>query len=146
MLKPMTANGPQTGYLYKQDWHKGWTVSADDFRGFVECFIFLYGKAEELTFSLTSLDVVVVEEGRLAAEAGRLVPAVGVGALGMGVFLLRVAEVVVVEVGVGVGRLGAATALDTVLGRGLVELGLVAPDCMDGHQTQQMESKRVTKE
>lgn len=52
-------------------------------------------------------------------------PAVGVSALGMGAFLLRVVEVVLVEVGAGVGRLGAVAVLDTVLGRGLAMLGLV---------------------
>lgn len=79
-----------------------------------------------------------VVERRLAAKAGRLVPAVGVGALGTGAFLLRGAEVVVVEVGAGVGRLGAVAALGTVLGRDLAMLGLVAvvADCMDERQTQ----------
>lgn len=74
-------------------------------------------------------------------------PAVGVGALGMGAFLLRVVEVVLVEVGAGVGRLGAVAVLDTVLGRGLAMLGLVVvvAGCMDGRQTQKMESKGVTK-
>lgn len=88
-----------------------------------------------------------VVERRLAAEAGRLVPAVGVGALGTGAFLLRVAEVVVVEVGAGVERLGAVAALDTLLGRVLAMLGLVvvAAGCMDGQQTQKMERKGVTK-
>lgn len=87
-----------------------------------------------------------VLERRLAAEAGRLVPAVSVGALGTGAFLLRVAEVV--EVGVGVGRLGAVEVLDTVLGRGFAMLGLVVvvAGCMDGQQTQKMESKGVIKE
>lgn len=82
----------------------------------------------------------VVVERRLAAEAGRLVPAVG--ALGTGAFLLRD-----VEVGAWVGRLGAVAALDTVLGRDLAMLGLVVvvAGCMDGWQTQKMESKGVTK-
>lgn len=96
---------------------------------------------------MSSLGTVCVLDRRLAAEAGRLVPAVGVGALSTGAFLLRVAEVVVVEVGAGVGRLGAVTALDTVLGRDLAMLGLVVvvAGCMDGQQTQKMESKGVTK-
>lgn len=74
-------------------------------------------------------------------------PAVGVSALGMGAFLLRVVEVVLVEVGAGVGRLGAVAVLDTVLGRGLAMLGLVVvvAGCMDGRQTQKIESKGVTK-
>lgn len=94
---------------------------------------------------MTSLGTVDVIERRLAAEAGRLVPAVG--ALGTGAFLLRVAEVVVVEVGAGVERLGAVAALDTLLGRVLAMLGLVVvvAGCMDGQQTQKMERKGVTK-
>lgn len=82
---------------------------------------------------MTSLATVVEVEGRLAAEAGRLVPAVGVGALGTEGFLLGVAEVVLVEVGAGVRRLGAVTALDTVLGRDLatVVLVVVVAGCMD---------------
>lgn len=90
---------------------------------------------------------VVVLERRLAAEAGRLVPAVSVGALGTGAFLLRLAEMLVVEVGAGVGRLGAVAALDTVVGRGLAMLGLVVvvAGCMDERKTKKMESKGVTK-
>lgn len=87
---------------------------------------------------MTSLCTVAVLERRLAAEAGRLVPAVGMGALGKGAFLLRVAEVLVVEVRAGIGRLGAVRAVDTVLGRGLAMLGLVVvvAGCMDERQTQ----------
>lgn len=96
---------------------------------------------------MPSLGTAAVLERRLAAEAGRLVPAVGVGAFGTGAFLLRVAEVVVVEVGAGVGRLEVDAALDTEFGRALDMLGLVVvvAGCMDGRQTQKMESKGVTK-
>lgn len=96
-----------------------------------------------LTLGLTSLVTVLdAVEGRVDAVAGRLVPAAGAGALGTGAFLLRGAGALAAEV--GVERLGAAVALEAELGRGLAELGLVAPatGCMDGQQTQQMDGKR----
>lgn len=103
---------------------------------------------EMFTFGLTSLGTAPVVDGRLAAEAGRLVTAVDVGILGMGAFLLRVDEVVVVEVGTGVTRLGADAVLDTKPGLGLPVLGLAAPTtgCMEGQQTRTVESRGITEE
>lgn len=69
------------------------------------------------------VEVVAADAGRLAADKGRLWAVVGVGTLGMGVFLLSLAEVEE-----GVGRLGVAAPADAAeLGRGLAALSLVAP-------------------
>lgn len=74
------------------------------------------------------VEAVAADVGRLTVDEGRLGPAVGVGALGTGVFLLRRVAEVVVEVEEGVGRLGVAAPADAAeLSRGLAALSLVAP-------------------
>lgn len=84
------------------------------------------------------------DAGRLAADKGRLWAVVGVGTLGMGVFLLSLAEVEE-----GVGRLGAAALTDAAeLGRGLAALGLVAPPtgCAMNGTPDKWRAKERTKE
>lgn len=95
------------------------------------------------------VEAVAADVGRLTVDEGRLGPAVGVGALGTGVFLLRRVAEVVVEVEEGVGRLGAAALTDAAeLGRGLAALGLVAPPtgCAMNGTPDKWRAKERTKE
>lgn len=94
--------------------------------------------------SLAAVPEAVVEVavvwGRVDAVGGRLVPADWEGALSTGAFLLRGAGALVDEV--GVGRFGAGVAVEAELGRGLVEMGLVAPATGCADDTQRMEGEQ----